>query len=376
MIRKTPPMGFNTFNTFGETYNEQVLKEIADAMVDRGFKDAGYEYVVIDDAWSLEWRDEKTGRIIPRPGKFPNSDILPTLNYIHSKGLKTGIYADVGVKTCGTKVGSFDYEMLDARTFAEWGIDYVKHDNCLKPETQDDEVLYRRMGIALRHCGREMVYSASNWGWDNVWTWIRSCGAHSFRSTGDICDTFDSFVNIFKSQVLKAGMTGPGCFNDLDMLTVGMEGKGNVAVEGDSSHSEAGYRTQFATWCMFSSPLIMGCDVRNVDDKYRDLLCNKELIAIDQDPEARPPYAIAHDDWTTYCKLMSDGTFRLLFINTDENPRKMHFVLHDIGYTTNCGYSVKMTDIFSGEEFIADLFPGVEVPGKDCRLLKAEFVKD
>ncbi len=373
MIKKTPPMGFNTWNTFGECYSDEVLREIADAMVDRGFLDAGYEYLVIDDAWSMENRDPVTNKMIPRPKKFPDSDIIPLSKYIHDKGLKFGIYSCAGVRTCGQKMGSFDNEFLDAKTFAEWGVDYLKYDFCLKPEKFDGETLYRRMAIALRESGRDILFAACNWGMDDVWSWARANGAHTYRSTADIYDNFKSFTDIFSSQVMKLGSSAPGCQNDLDMLTVGMEGSGHASL-GEFG-TEATYRIQFAVWCMFGSPLILGCDVRKVSDKYRDLLCNKDLIAINQDLEGRPPFPIGCDDRLAFCKLLADGDYAFLLINVDEKPNTMSFIPHDIGMTEKSGYELHMRDVLNGEEFCFDSFVQVPVPAQDCRVLRGKLVK-
>lgn len=378
MIKKTPPMGFNTWNTFGECFYDHTLREVADALVDRGFKDAGYEYLIIDDHWNMENRDSETHRMTERPGKFPNG-LTPVIDYVHSKDLKMGIYSCAGVRTCGVKMGSFDYEFLDAKTFAEWGIDYLKYDFCLRPELLSGEMLYRRMGLALRHSGRDILFAACNWGSDDVWSWARSAGAHTYRSTGDIADNFKSFTEIFRSQLPKLGSSCPGCQNDLDMMTVGMEGAGNVA-SGNDFGTEGTYRMQFCVWCMFSSPLILGCDVRSVSDKYRDLLCNRELIRINQDPECRPAFPIGYrnqgyESTNVYCKLLTGGEFAILFLNVNDGERNMGFIPHDIGICESSGYRIHMTDLFTGEEFEENDFVSLPVPARDCRIFRAKLVK-
>ena len=373
MIKKTPPMGFNTWNTFRECFYDHTIREIADALVDRGFKDAGYDYLIIDDHWNMEHRDPETKRMIERPGKFPNG-LQPVIDYVHSKGLKMGIYSCVGVRTCGVKMGSFDYEFLDAKTFAEWGIDYLKHDFCLRPELLSGEMMYRRMGLGLRHSGRDILFAACNWGWFDVWSWARSAGAHTYRSTGDICDNFKSFMDIFRSQIPKLGSSAPGCQNDMDMMTVGMEGAGNVAAGSDFG-TEGTYRIQFCVWCMFSTPLILGCDVRIVSDKYRDLLCNAELIKINQDPECRPPFPISFDNNLAFCKLLADGDYAILMINDGDTTRQSCFVLHDIGLCEASGYKFHMTDLLNGEEFEFNDFVSIPVEARDCRIFRAKLVK-
>ena len=285
MLAQRPPMGWNTWNTFGPNINEQLIRESTDAFVDIGLKDAGYEYIVIDDCWSEYNRDPVTDRIVPHHEKFPNG-MKPVADYVHSKGLKFGMYSCDGIRTCADYPGSFDHEFLDAQTFAEFGIDFLKYDNCYKPTTASGPNLYHRMGMALRATGRDILFSACNWGTDDVWSWIRSSGAHMYRSTGDIVDTPESYRNIAKSQMDKLCYSAPGCFNDIDMLTVGMYGKGLV---GSTGCNDADYRSQFSLWCMYSAPLMLGCDVRSMNDTIRALVTNRALIAIDQDPEARPP---------------------------------------------------------------------------------------
>ena len=180
MIVKKPPMGWNTWNTFGPEVNEQIVKESTDAFVELGLKDYGYEYIVIDDCWSEKVRDPETDRLVASHEKFPKG-MRDIADYIHARGLKFGMYSCTGVRTCADYPGSFDHEFLDAETFAEWGVDFLKYDNCYKPRTADCQLLYHRMGIALENCGRDILYSACNWGTEDVWTWIRSTGAHMYR---------------------------------------------------------------------------------------------------------------------------------------------------------------------------------------------------
>jgi alpha-galactosidase len=190
MLAKTPPMGWNSFNTFGADVNEKIVLESADAMAESGLKDAGYEYVVIDDGWSSRERGAD-GRIAPDPSKFPRG-MKFIGDYIHAKGLKFGIYSSAGTRTCDNYSASFDTEFLDAKTFAEWGVDYLKYDYCSRPTNISGPVLYKRMGLALKASGRDILFSACNWGFDSVETWIRSIGAHAYRSTGDIRDNFSN----------------------------------------------------------------------------------------------------------------------------------------------------------------------------------------
>ena len=349
MLAKKPPMGFNTWNTFAENISDEMIRQTADAMVEKGLLAAGYEYLVIDDCWSERQRDAETDKIIPDAKKFPNG-MKAVSDYVHEKGLKFGMYSCAGVRTCADYPGSFDHEFLDAETFAEYGADFLKYDYCYKPKDADGVLLYRKISMALKACGREILLSACNWGSDNVHQWIRSTGAGMYRSTGDITDSFVSFRDIFLSQLNNFVYSAPGCFNDIDMLTVGMRNRGNVAASGCT---DAEYRTEFALWCMFSAPLMLGCDVRNIDDVTLALVTNPRLIRIDQDEEGRPPFIAGKsgDDLTNiYVKVMSDNEFAILFTNLSESNRKMWLPLENIGLPVGAGKGLKLTDVYTGED--------------------------
>lgn len=369
MLAKTPPMGFNTWNTFGSEINESMILESADAMIDLGLLDAGYEYLVIDDCWSEYLRDPVTQRLVAHHEKFPNG-MKAVADYVHSKGLKFGMYSCCGVRTCGDYPGSFDHEFLDAQTFAEFGVDYLKYDNCFHPTSVDGPTLYRRMGMALRATGRDILFSACNWGEEDVQSWIRSSGAHMYRSTGDIFDNAQSYRSIAVSQMNRLAASAPGCFNDLDMLTVGMYGKGLV---GTTGCTDADYRSQFATWCMFSSPLMLGCDVRSMSPTIHDLVTNPRLIRINQDEEARPPFFLqhrygCHDEDRFVCfKFLSRGQYALGFFNLSEEDQELFIMFADAGLETSSGLGLRLQDAFSGEDagFYQEYYR-VKVPAHDC----------
>ena len=350
MLSRTPPMGFNTWNTFGPAISDAVIRETADAMVEKGLRDAGYEYLVIDDCWSMRERDPETDRLVPDPQKFPRG-IKDLADYVHGKGLKFGIYSCDGVMTCARYPGSFDHEYLDAETFAGWGVDFLKYDNCFKPEAANGPLLYRRMAMALRASGRDILFSACNWGADDVQNWIRSSGAHMYRSTGDINDSFVSFRDIYMSQMDKFAYSAPGCFNDVDMLTCGMYGKGNVAVTGCTDDE---YRTEFVLWCMSSAPLMLGCDVRSVSDATLKLVTNRDLIRIDQDEESRPPFISRHTsnwgDYFTMVKVLSGNELAVAFVNLDDRPLYCSLLNETIGLTASSGKKLYLRDVFTGEE--------------------------
>lgn len=381
MIVKKPPMGWNTWNTFGTKINEKIILESADEFVKRGFRDFGYEYIVIDDGWSEKKRDPETDTIVPSHEKFPGG-MKKIGDYIHSLGLKFGMYSCDGVRTCADYPGSFDHEFLDACTFASWGVDFLKYDNCWKPNTANGPLLYHRMGVALENCGRDILFSACNWGSDDVWSWIRSSGAHMYRSTGDIHDTFKSYTDIAFSQMNKYGYSAPNCFNDIDMLTVGMHGNGLVGADlGFSGCNDAEYRQQFVLWCMYSAPLMLGCDIRNMSDESFKLVTNRELIAIDQDEACRPPiWQRANTDDKLQCafKHLSNGEYAMAFYNfSDREKCGVGAMLELFGITTISGLRAELTDIFTGEKIgVFRDYVRVEVPMHDVKVFKVKLIKD
>lgn len=373
MLSKTPPMGFNTWNTFGENINEQVILETADAMIELGLKDAGYEYLVIDDCWSEKERDPKTGKIVPDKTKFPHG-MKYVSDYVHSKGLKFGMYSCAGTRTCADYPGSFDHEFLDAKTFAEYGADFLKYDFCFKPQSANGPLLYYKMGMALKACGRDILFSACNWGSDNVNTWIRSTGAHMYRSTGDIFDNFVSFRDIALSQVDNLAYSAPGCFNDIDMLTVGMYGKGNV---GTSGCNDTEYKTQFALWCMFSSPLMLGGDIRTFSKKTLKLVTNKKLLRINQDEEGRPCFdAYDKGNVRVFAKHLSNNEIAIMFANLTDDDRMVDLYFENLGIPAASGYGLKMTEVFTNKSLgVKKEFLRRKIAAHDCEVFLCKLAK-
>ncbi len=344
-------MGWNSWNTFGPNINEAVVMETADALVARGFKDAGYEYVVVDDCWSLHERD-KDGRLVADPEKFPHG-MKYLADYVHSKGLKFGMYSCCGTTTCAGYPGSYDHEFIDAETFASWGVDFLKYDYCARSIFGGSfpELLYRRMGIALKATGREILFSACNWGCDNVHNWARRAGAHMYRSTGDISDNFQSMKDIGLSQIGLLSTSGPGCFNDPDMLICGMYGSGNVGVDGCTASQ---YELHFAYWCMVNAPLMIGCDVRNCDEETRALLTNRMLLDIDQDEDCRPPFSVVenYDPKQGACALfkhLSGGRMIFMLGNFGDGDGTHPLQMVDWGVSSTCGYTIELHDMKTGE---------------------------
>lgn len=374
MLAQTPPMGFNTWNTFGPNINEQMMLEITDVMVERGYRDAGYKYVVIDDCWSMRERNEN-GELVADPEKFPHG-MKFIADYVHSKGLKFGMYSCAGIRTCAGFPSSFDHEYQDARTFASWGVDFLKHDFCYFPSFANCQHRYLQMAMALRASGRDILFSACNWGVQEPWNWMRSIGAHMYRSTGDIVDTFASTADIAKSQIGKFNANAAGCFNDMDMLTIGMNGQGNVGRADCNNYVE--YEMQFAYWCFCGAPLMIGADLRSMDDQYRALLQNPRLIALNQDAECRPPYLVRQDNgWTAMVRHLAGNEFAIGVFNFCGDARMAEITFAELGVPAASGVRLSLCDIITGEELGEkkdDLF--VYVAGHSCKLFRAKFVRE
>jgi alpha-galactosidase len=272
----TPPMGWNSWNCWGTSVDEDKVKAAAEAMVETGLIHHGWAYINIDDAWHGR-RDPRTGEISSNE-KFPSMERLA--RFIHSKGLKFGLYTDVGPKTCASFEGSMDHDFRDAQTYAKWGVDYVKVDWC-NMKGKDSEPAYRLFGRALAESGRDIVYSICNWGFQNPWEWGEDVGGNLWRTTGDIVDTWGSVYDIANKQAPLYPYAKPGHWNDPDMLVVGKVGWGpqlrNSRLTPDQQYSH------ISLWCLFSAPLILGCDLTQLDDFTLNLLTNDEVLAINQD---------------------------------------------------------------------------------------------
>jgi alpha-galactosidase len=348
MIAKTPPMGWNSWNTFGWNINEKLIKETADVMVSEGLLAAGYEYLVIDDCWAEKKRDTN-GRLVADAQKFPGG-MKKLADYVHSKGLKFGMYSCAGTQTCAGYPSSFEHEFVDAKTFAEWGVDFLKYDYCYKPQNIPGHILYKRMSMALKNSGREILFSACNWGADESEKWIRASGAHMWRSTGDIQDNWESIKNLALSQRNKECFSGPYCYNDIDMLVVGMRGEGNVALGGCTDEE---YKTHFSLWSLMDSPLMIGCDIRNMTPVTKEILTNSEIIAVNQDIEGRQAYTVSH--WnnpsvSSYIKPLSDGTYAIGFFNLSDNKCEISLQFWDMGLPTAAGYGFALRDLWKHED--------------------------
>ncbi|HWO67065.1 MAG TPA: NPCBM/NEW2 domain-containing protein [Umezawaea sp.] len=272
-LAQTPPMGFNNWNSTHcrADFNEQMVRGIADLFVSRGLKDAGYNYVNLDDCWAEPNRDA-SGNLVPNRTRFPNG-IKAVADYVHGKGLKFGVYTSAGTKTCDTQgfPGGIGHEQQDANLFASWGVDYLKYDNCGDHLGQSAQQRYTTMRDALRATGRPIVFSICEWGSNSPWDWAQPVG-NLWRTTGDIEDNWGSMLNIFKSNVQRSTDSQRGGWNDPDMLEVGNGGM-----------TDTEYRSHFTLWSMMNAPLLIGADLRTASDATYSILTNRDVIALDQD---------------------------------------------------------------------------------------------
>jgi len=324
----TPPMGWNSWNKFGCDVNEKLIKEIADSFVDNGLKDAGYEYIVIDDCWQIA-RDSK-GKIVADSTRFP-SGIKALADYIHSKGLKFGIYSCAGIRTCQERPGSNGYEVIDANTYAEWGVDYLKYDWCNSAGI-DPVKAYTDMSNALANSGRPIVFSMCEWGNSRPFTWAQNVG-HLWRTTGDIQDCWDckkdwggmGWTTILDMQVGLEKYAGPGHWNDPDMLEVG---------NGNMKYNE--YIAHFSFWCMLASPLMAGNDIRNMNDSTKNILLNKDAIAVNQDKLGVQGKKVYDDgDFEIWSKPLVHGDIAVIFFNRNEKKYDFPALWDKVGFKGN-----------------------------------------
>jgi alpha-galactosidase len=330
-LAKTPPMGWNSWNKFAGKVTDQVVRQIADAMVSNGMKDAGYVYVNIDDTWEAG-RDAQGA--IQTNSKFP--DMKALADYVHGKGLKLGIYSSPGPKTCAGYTGSFEHEEQDAKSYASWGIDYLKYDWCSASSVYDYHsmpAVYAKMGRALLACGRPIVYSLCQYGVLNGPQWGASAGGNLWRTTGDISDNWRSMSHIgFELQLELSQYAGPGHWNDPDMLEIGNGGM-----------TDTEYRTHMSLWALLAAPLLAGNDLRNVSPAILEILTNKEVIAVDQDPLGKQAKRVGKDgDVEIWARPLAGGAFAVGLFNRGGSAAKVAARWSDVG--------------FSGEARVRDLW--------------------
>ncbi len=301
-LAKTPPMGWNSWNLFAGRIDDQTVRTMADALVSSGMRDAGYIYLNIDDTW--EGVRDAQGNL-PSNHKFP--DMKALADYVHSKGLKLGIYSGPGPRTCAGYPASYGHEEQDAKTFAAWGIDYLKYDWCSASRVYKNEYLqpvYQKMGDALQATGRPIVYSLCEYGMGNVEKWGPEVGGNLWRTTGDIRDEWSSMIGNVEKQVPTAPYAGPGRWNDPDMLEIG---------NGHMTDDE--YRTHMSLWALVASPLLAGNDIRTMSPVTKSILLNKDVIAIDQDALGKQASPVKNGDMETWVKPLADGGVAVGVVN-------------------------------------------------------------
>jgi len=301
-LARTPPMGWNSWNLFAGKIDDQTVRTMADAMVTSGMRDAGYVYVNIDDTW--EGVRDAQGNLQSNH-KFP--DMKALADYVHSKGLKLGIYSSPGPRTCAGYPASYGHEEQDAKTFAGWGVDYLKYDWCSARNIYKNDALqpvYQKMGAALEATGRPIVYSLCEYGWGEVEKWGPEVGGNLWRTTGDIRDSWESMMANVEKQVPTAPYAGPGHWNDPDMMEIG---------NGHMSDDE--YKTHMSLWALTASPLLAGNDVRSMTDATKAILMNREVIAVDQDGLGKQASPVKNGDLETWVKPLADGGVAVGVVN-------------------------------------------------------------
>src|SRR3954465_10944560 len=312
-LAKTPPMGFNDWNAFGCNVSEQLIKQTADFFVSSGMKAAGYDYVNIDDCWMTHSRDAD-GRLVPDPVKFPDG-IKGTADYVHSLGLKLGIYEDAGTATCAGYPGSLGHEQIDAQTFADWRVDYLKYDNCNNAGSTTKEQYIQRysaMRDALAATGRPIVYSICEWGVNEPWTWAADVG-NLWRTTGDIGDNWNSLKSIVFQNAPLSPYAKPGAWNDPDMLEIGNGGM-----------TDTEYRSHFSLWAIMAAPLLAGTDFRKATPQTMAIYLNRDVIAIDQDSLGRQADVIrTAGTHPVFAKPLANGDAAVALFNEGDTAATM-----------------------------------------------------
>jgi len=358
-LAKTPPMGWNSWNLFAGKIDDKTVREMADALVSSGMRDAGYIYLNIDDTWEGE-RD--SNGVIHSNNKFP--DMKAVADYLHSKGLKFGIYSSPGPYTCAGYEGSYGHEAQDAKTYAEWGVDYLKYDWCSAGRLYKDSdmrAVYQKMAEALRATQRPMVYSLCQYGRDNVWTWGPKAGGNLWRTTGDINDTYKRMMEIVDTQSAIAQYAGPGHWNDPDMLEIG---------NGGMTTDE--YRTHMSLWAIFAAPLLAGNDVRGMSDNIKSILLNKEVIAVDQDAMGvQGRVAGQLNDVELYARPLNNGDSALVVVNRADAPTTLKLPWGEMHITAG----TKVRDLWKHEDFTASEEQSFTIPAHGSLMFRMKAPK-
>ncbi|HUO31945.1 MAG TPA: glycoside hydrolase family 27 protein [Bryobacteraceae bacterium] len=356
-LAKTPPMGWNSWNKFRNQVSDQLVRQVADAIASNGMKAAGYIYVNIDDTWEAG-RD--TQGAIQTNARFP--DMKALADYIHGKGLKFGIYSSPGPKTCAGYEGSYQHEAQDARTYAAWGVDYLKYDWCSASQVYDYHsmpAIYAKMGLALENSGRPIVFSLCQYGVLKVEQWGASVGGNLWRTTGDIRDSWQSMSDIgFDHQIGLESAAGPGHWNDPDMLEIGNGGMTNTE-----------YRAHMSLWAMLAAPLLAGNDLRSVPPDILEILTNKEVIAVDQDPLGKQGKRVAKNGGAeVWARPLAGGAWAVGLFNRGDASARMKFHATDIGLT----HITKVRDLWEHADHKAGDSYSAEVASHGVVMLKVE----
>ncbi len=371
----TPPMGWNSWNLVEAEVSDPLIREIADAMVSTGMRDAGYQYIIIDDFW-VGGRDA-TNHLFPDRQRFPHG-MKALADYVHSKGLKLGIYSDAAEYTCGGVTASYNFEELDAQTFADWGIDYLKYDYCNAPEDVTTAFTrYKKMGDALKKTGRPMVYAICEWGQRKPWLWARAAGGHLWRTTWDSRDVWQSnnkdltgIMEIFDQQKDLAQFAGPGGWNDPDLLMVGLYGKGKSSSVGGrfKGCNTIEYRSHFILWAMLSAPLIVNLDVRSMDKETADILLNKEIIAINQDSLGKQAVTLfIRDNIQVLKKELRNGDLAICVFNRGDQPASFSL---DLKKDLNIWFPASARNLQEHETIKKAIALTNQLQGHDCRIYR------
>lgn len=357
-LAPTPPMGFMTWNYFGVNITEHDIRTLADAMVETGLRDAGYNYIFIDDGWQ-GGRDNRNN-MIPDPKKFP-SGMKALVDYVHSKGLKIGTYSDAAPLTCAGFTASLGFEEKDAKTFADWGFDYLKYDYCGAPADWQTAISrYSKMAEALKKSGRDIAFGICEWGDREPWLWAQKAGGHLWRTTADVRDKWSrnlksnayndkhgwGILDILNVNAKLDAYAGPNAWNDPDMLVVGLYGKKGAPSSdlGGVGCTDIEYQSQMSLWCMMASPLMITCDVRNMNETTKKILLNKDILAIDQDVLGKQAKRVVFkDEWQVFVKPLANGDIALAVLNTDDKARNIDLDLASLGITNKS----KSLDVWS-----------------------------
>jgi alpha-galactosidase len=344
ILAATPPMGWMTWNYFADNIHEKDIMEMADAMVSTGMLNAGYNYVFIDDGWQ-GGRDNRNN-IIADPKKFP-SGIKVLADYVHSKGLKLGIYSDAALLTCAGYTASLGFEEQDAKAFASWGIDYLKYDYCGAPDNVETAQLrYKTMADALRKSGRDIAFGICEWGGRKPWLWAAIAGGQLWRTTNDVRDKWkrrsveeggEGILDIMDLNAALDGYAGPGHWNDMDMLVVGLNGKKGPSGDlGGTGCTNVEYQSQMSLWSIMASPLAATNDLRNMDAETKRILLNQEVIAVNQDLLGKQAIRkVNNDTWTVLLKPLENGDYALAILNRTASNQIAAFDFSTLGLNDN-----------------------------------------